>query len=112
MDLGLNEEQEMLRKSAHEFLVKECPKKLVRELDESDAGYSQDLWNKMAQLGWMGLPFPEKYGGNGGFLTLWCSWMRWAITYCRPFFTVVLVYILLKLQRDQSSTWARYARGS
>lgn len=68
MDLGLNEEQEMLKKSAKEFLTKECPKKLVRELDESDSGLSGDLWKKMAGLGWMGLPFPEKFGGNGGTL--------------------------------------------
>ena len=68
MDLGLNEEQEMLKKSAREFLSKECPKKLVRELDESDTGFSRDLWKKMAELGWMGLPFPEKFGGNGGTL--------------------------------------------
>ena len=68
MDLGLNEEQEMLKKSAREFLSRECPKKLVRELDESDSGLSKELWKKMADLGWMGLPFPEKYGGNGGSL--------------------------------------------
>ncbi len=68
MDLGLNEEQEMLKKSAKEFLSKECPKKLVRELDEGDSGLSRDLWKKMAGLGWMGLPFPEKFGGNGGTL--------------------------------------------
>ena len=68
MDLGLNEEQEMLKKSAREFLSKECPKKLVREMDESDTGLSKELWKKMAELGWMGLPFPEKYGGNGGSL--------------------------------------------
>ncbi len=66
MDLGLTEQQEMLKKSAHDFLTKECPKKLVRELDESDSGYSKELWNKMADLGWLGLSFPEKYGGNGG----------------------------------------------
>src|SRR4030042_1306099 len=65
MDLGLNEEQEMLRKSARDFLQGECPKQLVRKLDESDGGYSVELWRKMAELGWMGLVFPEKYGGSG-----------------------------------------------
>ena len=71
MDLGLNEEQEMLKASARDFLQKECPKQLVKQLDESDAGYSQELWRKMAELGWMGLIFPEKYGGSGGgFLDL------------------------------------------
>ncbi len=65
MDLGLSEEQEMLKKSARDFLQKECPKRLVRQLDESDEGYSTDLWLKMAELGWLGLIFPEKYGGSG-----------------------------------------------
>jgi len=63
MDLGLSEEQEMLKKSARDFLQKECPKRLIRQLDESDEGYSVELWRRMAELGWMGLVFPEKYGG-------------------------------------------------
>jgi len=71
MDLGLNEEQEMLRESARDFLRRECPKQLVRRLDESDEGYSVELWRRMAELGWMGLIFPEKYGGGGrNFLDL------------------------------------------
>ena len=71
MDFGLSEEQEMLKTSARDFLQKECPKQLVQQLDESDEGYSRELWRKMAELGWMGLPFPEKYGGGGGsFLDL------------------------------------------
>jgi len=71
MDLGLSEEQEMLKASARDFLQKECPKRLVRQLDEGDEGYSSELWQKMAKQGWMGLVFPEKYGGNGGsFLDL------------------------------------------
>ena len=71
MDLGLSEEQEMLKKSARDFLQKECPKRLVRQLDDSDEGYSIELWRRMAELGWMGLAFPEKYGGGGqSFLDL------------------------------------------
>jgi len=71
MDLGLSEEQEMLKASARDFLQKECPKRLVRQLDEGDEGYSSELWQKIAKQGWMGLVFPEKYGGNGGsFLDL------------------------------------------
>ena len=71
MDLGLTEEQEMLKKTAHDFLSKECPKKIMRELIATENGYSPDMWKKMADLGWMGLAFPERYGGNGGsFLDL------------------------------------------
>jgi len=71
MDLGLSEEQEMLKKSARDFLQKECPKRLIRQLDESEGGYSSELWRRMAELGWMGLVFPENYGGSGrNFLDL------------------------------------------
>jgi len=71
MDIGFSEEQEILKASARDFLARECPKKLVKELDESDKGYSPELWRKMAELGWMGLVFPEDYGGSGGtFLDL------------------------------------------
>jgi alkylation response protein AidB-like acyl-CoA dehydrogenase len=71
MNLDLTEEQEMLRTSARDFLTKECPKTLVRKLEEDKKGYSTELWQKMAELGWMGLVLPEKYGGQGmGFMDL------------------------------------------
>ena len=71
MDLGLNEEQEMLKTMARDFLVKECPKTLVSQLEEDEKGYSPELWRKMAELGWMGLVLPEQYGGTGSqFLDL------------------------------------------
>jgi alkylation response protein AidB-like acyl-CoA dehydrogenase len=63
MDINFTEEQEMLRKSARDFLVAECPKTKVRELEEDEKGYSPELWDKMAGLGWMGLAIPEEYEG-------------------------------------------------
>ncbi|MFQ5987487.1 MAG: acyl-CoA dehydrogenase family protein, partial [Dehalococcoidia bacterium] len=65
MNLDFSEEQEMLRTSARDFLTKECPKTLVRELEEDEKGYSPELWRKMAELGWMGLVIPEEYDGMG-----------------------------------------------
>ena len=65
MDFSLSEEQEMLQKSARDFLSAECPKSLVREIEAGDLGYSPELWKKMAALGWMGLALPEEYGGAG-----------------------------------------------
>jgi len=65
MNLDLTEEQEMLRTMARDFLAKECPKTLVRELEDDEKGYSPDLWRKMADLGWMGLVLPEEHGGMG-----------------------------------------------
>ncbi len=68
MDFALNDQQELLRKEARRFFETECPKKVVRELQKSDPGYSPDMWKKMADLGWPGLVIPEEYGGVGGTL--------------------------------------------
>ena len=66
MDFNLTEEQQMLRKTARDFMEKECPKSLVREMENDENGYSPELWHKMVKLGWLGLIFPEEYGGGGG----------------------------------------------
>ncbi len=63
MDLDYTKEQDMLRKSVDEFLTKECPFDEVREIEDSEVGYSSAMWKKMAKLGWMELFFPETYGG-------------------------------------------------
>ena len=65
MDFELNDEQQMLKTSARDFLTKECPKDLVREMMEHPTGHSPKLWQKMADLGWQALILPEEYGGIG-----------------------------------------------
>lgn len=71
MDLGLNEAQQMLKNSAREFLDAECPTTYVREMEEDERGYTQEMWQKIAEQGWLGLIFPEQYGGIGlNFLDL------------------------------------------
>ncbi len=71
MDLAFSPEQEQLRAAVREFLNKECDRRAVREFEESDLGYSAELWKKMVGKGWPGLPFPKQYGGQGkGFLDL------------------------------------------
>ncbi len=64
MNLTFTEEQEILRKFAKDFMAEKLPKKVLKELETSDEGYSKDMWKEMADLGWTGLPFPEKYGGS------------------------------------------------
>jgi len=65
MNFGFTEEQEFLRTTAREFLEKESPMSVVRELMETESGYDPELWKKMAELGWVGLLIPEEYGGAG-----------------------------------------------
>lgn len=71
MNLVLSEEQEMLKKAARDLLQERCPKSSVKQMEQDDKGYSPELWEEMANLGWMGLVFPEEYGGSGmSFLDL------------------------------------------
>lgn len=63
MEYGLSEQQRMLQQSARDFLRKEVPSSLVRDMAAHDTGHSPELWEKMAGMGWMALAVPEDYGG-------------------------------------------------
>ncbi len=64
MDMEFSEAQRKLMDTARKFLEKECPEPVVRQMEEDEKGYSPELWQKMAQQGWMGLIIPEQYGGT------------------------------------------------
>ena len=71
MDFDFSPAQFELRDEARRFLQRECPPSHVREFIDDPSGWSRSLWKQIAELGWMGLPFPEQYGGLGmGFLDL------------------------------------------
>jgi alkylation response protein AidB-like acyl-CoA dehydrogenase len=63
MNFELTEYQKMIKSAARDFLAKECSKTTVREIQESEPGYSPELWRKMADLEWTSMLFPERYGG-------------------------------------------------
>ena len=65
MNFGLTPEQELLRTNARAFLEKECPSAVVRQVMQDPIGDIPGLWQKMADLGWMGLLVPEDLGGLG-----------------------------------------------
>lgn len=67
MDVALSDDQEILRKSAREFLQDQSPPDVVVETMEkgADSDASRRLWDQMAQLGWMGIGIDEAYGGLG-----------------------------------------------
>lgn len=69
MDVLLNEEEEMVKNAAREFLEGECPPSLARAMEVDDLGYPPELWRQMAQLGWLGMSLPESLGGQGLPLT-------------------------------------------
>jgi len=68
MDLSLSETQEMFKRTARDFLAAEFPTSLVRQIESDGRGYSPEVWQKMAELGWLSVPFPEQWGGLDGSL--------------------------------------------
>ncbi len=73
MELILTEDQELLAKTANDFVAEHSPVARLRRLrDERDPlGFSRPLWKEMAGLGWVGIPFAESFGGAGlGFAEL------------------------------------------
>lgn len=65
MDFDFSEEQKMLIETLEKFMKKECSPEFARSIDESEE-FPHGLYRKMADLGFMGLPFPSKYGGMDG----------------------------------------------
>jgi alkylation response protein AidB-like acyl-CoA dehydrogenase len=66
VDLQYDPTQVMLRDTAERFLKQAYDHRKFRQISESDAGFSADIWKEFADLGWLGLPFAESDGGIGG----------------------------------------------
>jgi alkylation response protein AidB-like acyl-CoA dehydrogenase len=64
MDFQLTEEQQMIKEMTRKF-VDDVVAPKAEELDKSGE-YPYDIMDQMADLGMMGIPFPERYGGSGG----------------------------------------------
>lgn len=64
MDYLLDEEQSIIRDTIREFVLKECPRDIAREL-ECGSIFPGELLSRLAGLGFCGLTIPEEYGGEG-----------------------------------------------
>ena len=69
MDLSLSEYQQQLKNTARDFMERECSKETLVELDESETGYTDVIWQRASEIGWLGMLVPAEYGGAGGSLT-------------------------------------------
>ena len=63
MDLEFTQEQTLLADSAARFLEDNYDLPQRRERVASELGFSSKLWGEMAELGWLGLRLPERFGG-------------------------------------------------
>lgn len=65
MNFDFTEEQALLQKTVRDFVNRECPREYARTLDEKEE-FPEQLWQKMAEMGLLGIAIPEEYGGSGG----------------------------------------------
>ena len=76
MDFGYNAEQEKLRREVREFLAKELTPAVRAEMEENNEGRPlhrsacetpllKQLFQKIADRGWVGISYPKEYGGHG-----------------------------------------------
>ncbi|GAA0462173.1 acyl-CoA dehydrogenase [Alkalibacillus silvisoli] len=64
MNFTLNEEQEMTRKMVRDFAEAKIQPRAV-DIDVK-AEFPEDIFKEMGELGLLGIPYPEEYGGSGG----------------------------------------------
>src|SRR5919108_4200048 len=64
MNFDLNDEQQEIKRTAHEFLASRFKAEKVRELAEARS-YDETLWKEISELGWPGIAIAEEDGGQG-----------------------------------------------
>ncbi|TJY59769.1 pimeloyl-CoA dehydrogenase small subunit [Sinimarinibacterium sp. CAU 1509] len=72
MDFTFTEEQHQFQDSLQRFVRKDYDFERRRAIIASDAGWSREVWQQLAEMGVMALALPEAYDGfgGGGFDTL------------------------------------------
>ena len=63
MDFKFKEEEQEIIDMLHDFAVKEVAP-LAAEIDEQER-FPEETWHKLADMGMMGIAYPEEYGGAG-----------------------------------------------
>jgi alkylation response protein AidB-like acyl-CoA dehydrogenase len=65
LDFTFSDDQDALRESVRAFLTREAQGGYVREMADDERGFTDAMWDKVAELGWPGLLVPESNGGLG-----------------------------------------------
>jgi alkylation response protein AidB-like acyl-CoA dehydrogenase len=66
MDFDLSDEQAILRDSAERFVRENYSLQSRRARAAEGAPFDRGIWQRFAEMGWLGLPISEKFGGLGG----------------------------------------------
>ncbi len=65
MDLKLNDDQNMMKKVAADFVKAEAPPHRITDWYQKKQAFIPPLYQKTAEVGWLGMTVPEEFGGGG-----------------------------------------------
>src|SRR6476620_3005493 len=65
MNFDFSDDQKQLRDQARKFLAEKSPPKAVRAVLDGKETYDRELWNGLAEMGFLGVAIPEEFGGAG-----------------------------------------------
>jgi alkylation response protein AidB-like acyl-CoA dehydrogenase len=66
VDFALSSEQQMMQDAAFRLLQADYDFATRAKAVDDAAPATPGLWHRFAEMGWLGLPFAEEYGGSGG----------------------------------------------
>src|SRR5437764_3689695 len=110
MYLALSDEQKMLAQTVRMFVEKELPSSKVRQIMATESAFDKQLWQKMAEQGWMSLTVPVEFGGLAE------SWLTVAVLFEQlgwgmvpgPFLATVGLAVPLLAKAGSSEQKARW----
>jgi alkylation response protein AidB-like acyl-CoA dehydrogenase len=65
VEFTLDDDQETLQQTVRSMLAEQAPSSYVRDMVADDVAVSGALWQRLVELGWVGLLVPEAQGGAG-----------------------------------------------
>ena len=103
MNFHFTEDEKDILNMLHDFAVKEVAP-IAAEVDENER-FPEETWRKLAEMGMMGVPYPEEYGGAGLSCVSYISVAEELAKYCATTSVMVSAHTSL-------CTWPIYAFGT
>ena len=103
MNFHFTEDEKDILNMLHDFAIKEVAP-IAAEVDENDR-FPEETWRKLAEMGMMGVPYPEEYGGAGLSYVSYISVAEELAKYCATTSVMVSAHTSL-------CTWPIYAFGT
>ena len=71
MNFDLTEEQQMIVDAVAKFVANESPVERFRKLRDTERGWEPEMWERMAEYGWLSVAFPRSRAASAGASSTW-----------------------------------------